>query len=75
MKKLFFLTVFIYLSFFFFAQSSIDYEISFENVVHHEAQIRVVFKGINSEILEVNMSCSSPGYYALFNFAKNVYQK
>lgn len=55
------------------AQQSTRYELSFPNAVHHEAQIQVTFNGVPSPVLEVVMSRSSPGRYALHEFAKNVY--
>jgi predicted metalloprotease with PDZ domain len=55
------------------AQQQVNYHLSFPNAVHHEAQIRVTFKGIPSDTLKVLMSRSSPGRYALHEFAKNVY--
>ncbi|MEO5975532.1 MAG: PDZ domain-containing protein [Chryseolinea sp.] len=55
------------------AQSSNDYEISFENAVHHEANVTATFRNLEDEVLEVRMSRSSPGRYALHEFAKNVY--
>ncbi len=56
-----------------FAQSQIEYLVSFDNAVHHEATIDVTYKNIPSDILELRMSRSSPGRYALHEFAKNVY--
>lgn len=55
------------------AQQSVTYEISFPNAVHHEAQVRMTVSGVRSSVLEVVMSRSSPGRYALHEFAKNVY--
>jgi predicted metalloprotease with PDZ domain len=57
------------------AQSSspIRYEISFPNRAHHEAEITVRFEDLGTEPLSVRMSRSSPGRYALHEFAKNVY--
>lgn len=49
------------------------YEISFENAVHHEAVITANFPDITSDTLAVRMSRTSPGRYALHEFAKNVY--
>lgn len=49
------------------------YEISFSNAVHHEANIVVTYKGLAPRPLELRMSRSSPGRYALHEFAKNVY--
>ncbi|HAP35928.1 MAG TPA: peptidase M61 [Bacteroidetes bacterium] len=56
------------------AQSqSVHYEISFENAIHHEAEVTVQWSGISSTMLEARMSRSSPGRYAVHEFAKNVY--
>jgi len=49
------------------------YSISFENAVHHEANITVNFPNVSSDTLEIRMSRSSPGRYALHEFVKNVY--
>ena len=49
------------------------YEISFENAVHHEAQIEVTFSNLKAGPFEFRMSRTSPGRYALHEFAKNVY--
>jgi predicted metalloprotease with PDZ domain len=59
--------------YFCFGQTFNEYEISFENAVHHEASITAVFKDLKSGVLEVRMSRSSPGRYAIHEFAKNVY--
>jgi predicted metalloprotease with PDZ domain len=56
------------------AQEPVRYEISFPNATHHEARIRVHFNHIPEEVLEVQMARSSPGRYALHEFAKNVYE-
>ncbi|HEU4828703.1 MAG TPA: PDZ domain-containing protein [Gemmatimonadales bacterium] len=57
------------------AQSAdtIRYEIAFPNAVHHEAEVKVEFRNVPSGTLELRMSRSSPGRYALHEFAKNVY--
>ncbi len=57
-----------------FAQSPVEYEISFENAVHHEARVTVTWRDIGDEPLQMRMSRSSPGRYAIHEFAKNVYQ-
>jgi predicted metalloprotease with PDZ domain len=54
-------------------QPQIRYEVSFPNAVHHEAEIRATFTGVKQPELNVVMSRSSPGRYALHEFAKNVY--
>jgi len=56
-----------------FAQAANEYEVSFENAVHHEAFVKATFTNLKDEVLEVRMSRSSPGRYALHEFAKNVY--
>lgn len=54
-------------------KASTSYIVSFENAAHHEAQIKVSFSGLTSEEAEFRMSRSSPGRYAIHEFAKNVY--
>ncbi|WP_299321634.1 peptidase M61 [uncultured Maribacter sp.] len=49
------------------------YVISFENAEHHEATISATFQNIKSDTLALRMSRTSPGRYALHEFAKNVY--
>jgi len=51
---------------------SVRYAVSFPNAVHHEAQITVRFEAVEGP-LEVRMARSSPGRYAVHEFAKNVY--
>ena len=53
--------------------SPIEYDISFENRAHHEAEITVHYVDVPEGALELRMSRSSPGRYALHEFAKNVY--
>lgn len=55
------------------AQQKVEYTISFPNAVHHEAEVSISFSGITTKTLEVRMSRSSTGRYALHEFAKNVY--
>jgi predicted metalloprotease with PDZ domain len=55
------------------AQSPIRYAISFANRAHHEAEITVSFTSLDDRPLQLRMSRSSPGRYALHEFAKNVY--
>jgi predicted metalloprotease with PDZ domain len=52
---------------------TVRYEISFPNREHHEAQVSVTFPATGHDTLEIRMSRSSPGRYALHEFAKNVY--
>lgn len=51
----------------------VDYRVSFENAAHHEARISVAYRGVGAGPLELRMARSSPGRYALHEFAKNVY--
>jgi predicted metalloprotease with PDZ domain len=53
---------------------SVEYHLGFPNAVHHEAEVTATFRGVPQPLLEVLMSRSSPGRYALHEFAKNVYQ-
>ena len=55
------------------AGAQIIYQVSFPNVVHHEAEISISFTDLPAVPLELRMSRSSPGRYALHEFAKNVY--
>src|SRR6185295_6627017 len=55
------------------AQDAVQYELRFPNAAHHEAEVRATFRGVRGRLLEVVMSRSSPGRYALHEFAKNVY--
>ena len=55
------------------AQTVNEYTISFENAVHHEANIKATFSNLDLKPLEIRMSRTSPGRYAIHNFAKNVY--
>ncbi|HEX8393158.1 MAG TPA: PDZ domain-containing protein [Longimicrobium sp.] len=57
-----------------FAQQRVEYEIRYPNRVHHEAEVTATFSGVPAgRPLEVRMSRTSPGRYALHEFAKNVY--
>lgn len=55
------------------SDASSNYTISFENANHHEAEINVVFKGVKAGEVEFRMSRTSPGRYAIHEFAKNIY--
>lgn len=56
------------------AQVSTRYTITFDNAIHHEAHIKATFSNLKWDEVEFRMSRSSPGRYALHEFAKNVYQ-
>ena len=57
------------------AQQPVSYEVSFPNAVHHEAEVTLTAAGlVRGKPAELWMSRSSPGRYALHEFAKNVYR-
>jgi predicted metalloprotease with PDZ domain len=51
----------------------INYEVSFPNLLHHEAQIKVNVTEVSQKELLFRMSRSSPGRYATHEYGKNVY--
>jgi predicted metalloprotease with PDZ domain len=55
------------------APTPVRYHISFENRAHREAQIEVHLSDLGPGPVELRMSRTSPGRYALHEFAKNVY--
>ncbi len=50
-----------------------EYEVSFDNAVHHEARVSVTYRDVGTDPVRFQMSRSSPGRYAIHEFAKNVY--
>lgn len=55
------------------AGAPVSYSVSFPNAVHHEAEIAVTFRDVPDGPFTVRMARSSPGRYALHEFAKNVH--
>jgi predicted metalloprotease with PDZ domain len=55
------------------AAAPVVYDIRFPNLVHREAEVSVRFSGVPDGPFRVRMARSSPGRYALHEFAKNVY--
>ena len=53
--------------------AAVSYDVAFPNAVHHEAQVTATFRSVPAGPLRVQMARSSPGRYALHEFAKNVY--
>ncbi|MBA16213.1 MAG: peptidase M61 [Sphingomonas sp.] len=51
----------------------VEYSVDLSNRVHHEAKITVTYSGLGDEPITFRMSRSSPGRYAVHEFAKNVY--
>ena len=56
-----------------YAQSPVSYRLSFPEAQHHRMQVEVIFPDVPSGVLEVLMSRTSPGRYAIHDFARNVY--
>ena len=56
------------------AVEPVQYDVSFNNAAHHETRISVTYTDIGDAPLQLRMSRSSPGRYAIHEFAKNVYQ-
>ncbi len=76
MKYLIFLLLTTFLSLTITAQKgkvATSYTISFENAVHHEAEVLAVFSNVKGNKASFRMSRTSPGRYAIHEFAKNVY--
>ena len=57
------------------AQTTAQYRLSFPDAVHHVMQVEVTFHNVPPGPLRVQMSRSSPGRYAAFEFAKNVFDE
>ena len=56
------------------AQPTVTYNVAFPNAVHHEAEITVTYSDLPAaERFELHMSRSSPGRYAIHEFAKNIH--
>ena len=55
------------------AQAPVSYQFSFPERVHHLMQVEAMFSDVPSGPLQLRMSRSSPGRYALHDFAKNVF--
>lgn len=51
----------------------IQYDIRFPNAIHNEAEITMTLKDMDAVPVQISMSRTSPGRYALHEFAKNVY--
>ncbi|WP_212747621.1 M61 family metallopeptidase [Fodinibius saliphilus] len=52
---------------------NITYDVHFDNAEHHEAKISLTLENLLPGPVTVSMSRTSPGRYALHEFAKNVY--
>src|SRR6188474_2310467 len=56
-----------------FAQTPVAYRLSFPEAAHHLMQVEATFTTVPPGPLQLRMSRSSPGRYALHEFAKNVF--
>ena len=56
-----------------YAQAPINYLVSFPEAQHHRMNVEVTFLDVPAGTLDVMMSRTSPGRYALHEFARNVY--
>ncbi len=56
-----------------FAQAPVTYRLSFPEPEHRWMEVEVTFPDLPPEPLQVRMSRSSPGRYALHEFSKNVF--
>ena len=56
-----------------FAQAPVTYRVSFPAPQHHYADVEMLLSDLPGGALELRMSRSSPGRYALHEFAKNVF--
>ena len=54
-------------------QAPVVYTVSFPAPEHHQATVEVTFSNVPAGTLEARMSRSSPGRYAVHEFAKNVF--
>lgn len=52
---------------------NIRYDIRFPNAAHHEAEITLSITDLDAIPVKISMSRTSPGRYALHEFAKNIY--
>ncbi len=51
----------------------INYRVTFPEPEHHWMQVEITYTGLGSQPLDARMSRSSPGRYAVAEFAKNVF--
>ena len=56
-----------------FAQAPVEYRLSFPEPEHRWMQVEVAFREVPAGPLQIRMSRTSPGRYALHEFAKNVF--
>ncbi|MBN2732576.1 MAG: M61 family metallopeptidase, partial [Balneolaceae bacterium] len=54
-------------------KANVTYDIRFPNAAHNEAEVTLTISNLNPVPVQLTMSRTSPGRYALHEFAKNVY--
>lgn len=54
-------------------RAAVEFDIAFPHPEHHEAQVSVTYRDLEAGPVRFQMARSSPGRYALHEFAKNVY--
>lgn len=57
------------------AAAPVEYRFSFPDAVHHVMQVEATFRDVPAGTLRLQMSRSSPGRYATFGFAKNLFDE
>jgi predicted metalloprotease with PDZ domain len=72
-RSLLFAALFCFIAATALAQQPVEYRVSFPAPEHHYAQVEVSWPAIPTPTLEAHMSRSSPGRYAVHEFAKNVF--
>lgn len=55
--------------------SSTEYRFSFPDVAHHVMLVKATFHNVPAHAFRIEMSRSSPGRYAAFEFASNVFEE
>jgi predicted metalloprotease with PDZ domain len=55
------------------AAAPVTYRVTFPEPEHHWMQVEVTFSGLGTRPLQARMSRSSPGRYAVHEFAKNIF--
>src|SRR5215471_2704717 len=55
------------------SRTPITYKVSFPAPEHHWMQVEITFTNLGAQPLDIRMSRSSPGRYAVAEFAKNVF--
>lgn len=53
--------------------AAVEYDVRLDNAAHHEAHITVTYRDLPPGPVRLQMARSSPGRYAIHEFAKNVY--